>query len=73
MAEKRTTAGSAKPLTVEQASAQAERQRQEAMAHSVADGYREWEPALDDYGRARVAELREQRWKVPALLPEPRS
>jgi hypothetical protein len=42
-------------------SAVAEAQRQEAMARSAANGYREWELALSEYGRARLAELREQK------------
>jgi hypothetical protein len=41
-------------------SAVAEAQRQDVMARSVANGHREWEPALTAYGRARVAELRKR-------------
>jgi hypothetical protein len=53
------------PTPDEQASAQAERQRQESMARSVAAGYSEWEPLLDDHGEARLRELRQQQRKVP--------
>jgi hypothetical protein len=41
--------------------AQAERQRQESMARSTANGYREWEPALDEYGRARLREIQAEK------------
>jgi hypothetical protein len=54
-----------RPTPDDQATAQAERQRQESMARSVAAGYPEWLPALDGYGEARLRELRQQRRKVP--------